>query len=411
MPDRASHVWSQSRVNGLVLGVVTALLSSAASAGPRAESTVDISFEVEVIGGQAEWVELNGLLDCESESVASADGDVCPLDSFFDHDLQEESVRTLMRQFNDCAGSGSRMYVGRDVAADQVWGQTSAYGAAWVHPLFPVNDHRHEAHSYSDGLLIGEIKASRPAGLPARRDSNEIAGVDGEIYLTLKLNKAKLRAPAAAGNTYSDASLKFVLTVNGEDLFTSDAHLHTNGGFSVAGNSLIEDQFEIWLDERAAQYEAGLRQPVEIRYMFPFTLERGQETIIDLKLVTSIDDEVILSDRPICFNVSNDGLRAGQTTTWSMTGAVPGEVLALVYGTQPGFTGVYDVNRFCAFFDINAVRASRLLGQPVVDSNGEASVGVRIPPGVSGMRVLTQAAQRDTCPDMCMSNLLDQVVQ
>jgi len=36
---------------------------------------------------------------------------------------------------------------------------------------------------------------------------------------------------------------------------------------------------------------------------------------------------------------------------------------------------------------------------------------LRIPQGATGRRVLTQAALRNTCPDECLSDIDDQIVQ
>jgi len=45
------------------------------------------------------------------------------------------------------------------------------------------------------------------------------------------------------------------------------------------------------------------------------------------------------------------------------------------------------------------------------DANGEFTFKIPIPGSASGLGVLFQSAQRGTCPDECMSNLVEMVVQ
>jgi hypothetical protein len=47
----------------------------------------------------------------------------------------------------------------------------------------------------------------------------------------------------------------------------------------------------------------------------------------------------------------------------------------------------------------------------VADGGGNATASKTIPGNVAGLRVLMQAAMQGTCPDECMSNLLDMIVQ
>ncbi len=114
---------------------------------------------------------------------------------------------------------------------------------------------------------------------------------------------------------------------------------------------------------------------------------------------------------PTCITLSNDGLVAGQSTLWEITGATPGQNVVVVYGTQSGQTAVSGTAGFCATFGIEGVNQSRLIGNPkAATSQGYASWKKPIPSKYHGVRILTQGAGAGTCPDDCQSNLLDQVV-
>ena len=53
-----------------------------------------------------------------------------------------------------------------------------------------------------------------------------------------------------------------------------------------------------------------------------------------------------------------------------------------------------------------------LFDHPVdMDENGEITFSLHIPRILSGLRVFFQSAEQGTCPDECVSNLVDSVVQ
>lgn len=111
-----------------------------------------------------------------------------------------------------------------------------------------------------------------------------------------------------------------------------------------------------------------------------------------------------------CLTLEVQNLVAGQKATFKVTGAADGEHVAVVYGLQPGSTIVNGTFGFCATFGIKGVSSSKL----VVHGNisGGSFIGQKsIPAGTVGLTVHFQAAQRNTCPDECMSNLVTQVVR
>ncbi len=111
-----------------------------------------------------------------------------------------------------------------------------------------------------------------------------------------------------------------------------------------------------------------------------------------------------------CLTLDVTALNAGSVATWSVSGATPNAEVAVVYGHDPGDTVINGYAGYCADFGIRGVNQNRVICRKRADGGGELTCRVNIPDNASGVRVLSQAAERDTCPDTCMSNLDDQVV-
>jgi outer membrane protein assembly factor BamB len=113
-----------------------------------------------------------------------------------------------------------------------------------------------------------------------------------------------------------------------------------------------------------------------------------------------------------CLKLTNTGLTGGSATTWTVRSATPGQKIALVYGMQPGAVDVNGFLGYCAAIGIAGVNASKTIGHPKsADVNGEVQWTRTIPINLVDERLLTQVIGRDTCPDDCQSNILDQTVQ
>lgn len=114
---------------------------------------------------------------------------------------------------------------------------------------------------------------------------------------------------------------------------------------------------------------------------------------------------------PDCLTVSVDRLIGGLASTFTIDDPNGSNaVVALVYGFQDGQTNVNGQSGYCASFGIKGVNQNKLICQGKL-SAGQKTCRQPIPGSAVGKRVLFQAAMRDTCPDTCMSNLLDMVVQ
>jgi hypothetical protein len=112
-----------------------------------------------------------------------------------------------------------------------------------------------------------------------------------------------------------------------------------------------------------------------------------------------------------CLTLTVSRLVAGGRATWDVSGATAGEQVAVVYGNNPGSTVVNGFAGYCASFGIKGVNQNKVICRKAADGGGNVSCAKTVPSGASGVRVLSQAAERNTCPKECMSNLDDQVVQ
>ncbi len=111
-----------------------------------------------------------------------------------------------------------------------------------------------------------------------------------------------------------------------------------------------------------------------------------------------------------CLDMDVSNLVAGLSAVWDVSGATPGEQVAIVYGFGAGSTVVSGTFGYCATFGIRGVNASQVICRKNADGSGNVSCKKSIPSGTSGRTVLTQAAERNTCKDECVSNLDTQVI-
>jgi len=114
-----------------------------------------------------------------------------------------------------------------------------------------------------------------------------------------------------------------------------------------------------------------------------------------------------------CLTLDVQNLVAGQKAAFTVSGGTPGVRAVTVYGLQPGTTKVNNVSGYCATFGIKGVSQSKVLGglNQTFDAGGNISFLIPIPGNAAGTSVLFQSAMQGTCPDECISNLVQQVVQ
>ncbi len=111
-----------------------------------------------------------------------------------------------------------------------------------------------------------------------------------------------------------------------------------------------------------------------------------------------------------CLEMTVSKFTAGQAATWDVSGATPGEQVAIVYGLNAGTTNVNGFAGYCATFGIKGINQNKVICTKTADGNGDIACKKTIPGGMVGVNILSQAAERNTCPDECVSNLDDQVI-
>ncbi len=119
---------------------------------------------------------------------------------------------------------------------------------------------------------------------------------------------------------------------------------------------------------------------------------------------------VLVSADDSCLYLAVSQLEGGLNARFDVEGAPNGSNVAVVYGLSEGVTNVNNYHDYCATFEIQGVNESRVVDRGVI-VGGVFGGRSYVPSSYSGTDVLFQAARRGTCPDDCMSNLVDRVIQ
>jgi len=123
--------------------------------------------------------------------------------------------------------------------------------------------------------------------------------------------------------------------------------------------------------------------------------------------------DVEAGDSGPCLELTIDNLVGGEEATFTVTGGAEGEQVAVLWGRGGDPSVFNEVSGWCATFGFDVeLRGNRvrIVGSGVTDG-GEVVINSNIPSGATGLDLLFQAAQRNTCPDECVSNLIEQVVE
>lgn len=113
-----------------------------------------------------------------------------------------------------------------------------------------------------------------------------------------------------------------------------------------------------------------------------------------------------------CLYVSVEDLIARRDATFIITNGTPGSKAVTAYGLKAGQTVVNNYAGYCATFGIKGITTDRIIGglSRFFDSDGRLAFEFNIPRSAEGMRVFFQSAQHGTCPNECMSNVVEAVV-
>ncbi len=114
-----------------------------------------------------------------------------------------------------------------------------------------------------------------------------------------------------------------------------------------------------------------------------------------------------------CITLIISNLVAGKTAIFTILNGTPGAKAITLVGFKPGKTTIDGALGYCATFGFKITNPNQILGgtNRTFDQNGKITFHLDIPNKTTGLNVLFQAAHRSTCPDECMSNLIQTTVQ
>ncbi len=114
-----------------------------------------------------------------------------------------------------------------------------------------------------------------------------------------------------------------------------------------------------------------------------------------------------------CLGLAVNNLEAGKKARIIITNGTPNARAVTVYGTKAGQTVVNNISGYCATFGIKGVSQDKVIGglNKIFDAEGTIGFNQLIPGNTAGLAVLFQAAERGTCPDECMSNIWEGVIE
>jgi len=148
---------------------------------------------------------------------------------------------------------------------------------------------------------------------------------------------------------------------------------------------------------------------------YPDCNDNGYPDDYDIYIGTSQDNNGngIPDECEGCLALSVDNLVANEYATFTIINGTTGEQAVTVYGLVEGETVINDVNGYCATFEIAGVSQSKVIGggNQTFDTSGIITFDVYIPAYAAGRTIYFQSAHHDTCPDECMSNLVEKVVE
>jgi len=114
---------------------------------------------------------------------------------------------------------------------------------------------------------------------------------------------------------------------------------------------------------------------------------------------------------PDCLDLQVFNLIAGSTATFSLQSGTPGQKFTVLYGLGGPPTIFNDLKGYCATFGFGFINRNNVLGTGQFDANGDGSVDHFIDPNDIGFTWKIQAAERGTCPDECVSNIVKEEVR
>jgi len=274
------------------------------------------------------------------------------------------------------------------------------------------------SHNIGDGSAIADF---------AWNSSNctmygmaSICGVSSAVYtIDLGTGAATFVCDATASST-CDVSLSFDGKGNA---FTQDIVSDTISVIDVNScteSTLLALPFDSNFGQGFASNDSGLVYHVAFNAttfrgeLYSFTSAGDDYTFLGVLGVNQIAgadvDQTVIG----CLGLTIDNLVGGETATWTVSRGEPFSRVVIAWGYPGSSESKFDhVSGWCATFgfDINFHGGkARIVGGGVVGQDGTYTAVRQVSKAKSGFDILFQAAEKNTCPDECMSRVLEETI-
>jgi len=273
-------------------------------------------------------------------------------------------------------------------------------------------------HNIADGSLIADF--AWDSATQTMYGMASICGISSSIY-TIDLNTgAATFVCDATASSNCDVSLAFDGKGNA---FTQDIVSDTISKIDVnncTASTLLALPFDANFGQGFASNDSGLIYHVAFNAttfqgeLYSFTSAGNDYTFLGKLGVNQIAGADLEQVAISCLDLTVDNLIGGQTATLTVSRGTPGERVVVAWG-KPGSTeSTFDnVNGWCATFGFDIKfngRKSNIIKVGTFDQNGILTIIRAVSTDRTGLDLLLQAAERNTCPDQCMSNIIERVI-
>ncbi len=304
--------------------------------------------------------------------AVSIDGNIVAVGATGDDDNGSNSGSAYL--FNASTGEQLHKLLPSDGTADDSFGDSIAIHGGLVVVGSPEDDH---LGSNSGAVYVFEVASGTQIRKIAPDDGAEgdwfgesVAIQDSLVAVGARLDDDN---GASSGSAYVFNALNGALVAK---LLPSDGAAFYSFGNDIAIDNDIVIVGSVW------DFDNGPNS--------------GSAYVFDLNAISE------------CLKLIVGNLVGGQQATMLISGGTPNQRAVTVYGTKAGQTVVKNISGYCATFGIKGVNQDKVLGglNRTFDANGELSFNQFIPNGATGIELFFQSAQRGTCPDECVSNVV-----
>lgn len=274
------------------------------------------------------------------------------------------------------------------------------------------------SHNLSDGSSIADFAYDTSTSTMYGMAS--ICGISSAIYtIDLNTGAATFVCDATASST-CDVSLAFD---GGGNAFTQDIVSDTISLIDVnscTASTLLALPFDSNFGQGFASNDSGTIYHVAFNAttfqgeLYSFTAAGTDYTFLGDLGVNQIAGADLEEGEVACLGLTIDNLVAGETATFTVTGGEQFERTIIAWG-YPGSpeSSFQNVNGWCATFgfDINFNGSKiRIVAAGAFDQDGVFTSNRNIPASRKGFDIMFQAAKKHTCPDECMSKVIQRII-